>query len=67
MSDNGIKKPGPTGANLFIFHLPSDYRDVDLMEKFRPFGNVISARVIIQQDGKSKGFGFVSFDDPVSA
>jgi len=41
-----MKKPGPAGANLFIFHLPSNYKDTDLLRLFKEFGNVISARVI---------------------
>ncbi len=42
--------------------------DSDLMELFSPYGNVISARVMTEpKTGKSKGFGFVSFDRPESA
>ena len=38
------------------------------MELFSPYGNVISARVMTEpRSGKSKGFGFVSFDRPESA
>ena len=38
------------------------------MELFSPYGNVISARVMTEpRTGKSKGFGFVSFDSPESA
>jgi CUG-BP- and ETR3-like factor len=38
------------------------------MELFSPYGNVISARVMTEpRSGKSKGFGFVSFDKPESA
>jgi hypothetical protein len=31
--DDG-KKHGPAGANLFIFHLPTDYKDSDLERLF---------------------------------
>ena len=51
------KKHGPPGANLFIFHLPNDYRDSDLEKLFSEFGEVISARVNTRPDGTSKGFG----------
>jgi len=62
------KKTGPAGSNLFVFHLPNDHKDSDLMELFSPYGNVISARVMTEpRSGKSKGFGFVSFDRPESA
>lgn len=57
------KKTGPPGANLFVFHLPNEHKDSDLMDLFSSYGNVISARVMTDpKTGKSKGFGFVSFD-----
>lgn len=52
-----MKKPGPPGANLFIFHLPNDYKDSDLMNLFSKHGNVISARIMTKPDGKSRGYG----------
>jgi RNA recognition motif-containing protein len=35
---------GPEGANLFVFHLPSDVTESRLQALFRPYGNVISVR-----------------------
>lgn len=59
---------GPAGSNLFIYHLPPNFADRDLALTFAPFGNVISARVYVDKTtGLSKGFGFVSYDNPISA
>jgi RNA recognition motif-containing protein len=59
---------GPDGANLFIFHIPNHFTNVDMYQLFCPFGNLLSVRIMVEKNtGRSRGFGFVSYDSPESA
>eukprot|EP00742_Colponemidia_sp_Colp-10_P001102 GILJ01001192.1.p1 GENE.GILJ01001192.1~~GILJ01001192.1.p1 ORF type:complete len:430 (+),score=58.33 GILJ01001192.1:130-1290(+) len=64
---SGPSANGPPGGNLFVFHLPNEWTENELLAHFAPFGNVISARIMIEKDtGRSRGFGFVSYDNSQS-
>jgi CUG-BP- and ETR3-like factor len=59
---------GPAGCNLFVFHLPIEWLEPELVSYFAPFGNVISSRIMCDKTtGKSKGYGFISYDNQLSA
>jgi hypothetical protein len=46
--------------NLFINHVPLDMNDAELLSLFSPFGDIDSAKVMVDlQTGQSKGYGFV--------
>ncbi|EST04945.1 Polyadenylate-binding protein/Hyperplastic disc protein [Kalmanozyma brasiliensis GHG001] len=47
--------------NLFVKNLDATLTTQDLLDVFRAFGQVVSALVKQDEQGKSKGFGFVSF------
>jgi RNA recognition motif-containing protein len=68
-SSQNMRPPeGPSGANLFIYHLPRDLTNADLATLFSPFGNLVSAKVFVdKKTSESKGFGFVSYEAVDSA
>ena len=64
----GAKAAGPKNCNLFIFHLPNECTNQQLYDLFRPYGNIISVRIMIDNaTGRSRGFGFVSYEDQNAA
>jgi ELAV like protein 2/3/4 len=51
------------GANLYIAGLPKTISQEELEEIFRPFGEIITSRVLIQEgNDKPKGVGFIRYD-----
>ena len=67
-STDRMQVEGPNGSNLFIYHLPTQFGDAELLATFAPFGCVLSARVFVDRRTRlSKCFGFVSYDNPLSA
>ena len=56
------------GNKLYVGNLPYGVRDEDLHEAFGAFGNVSSAKVMMERDtGRSKGFGFVEMTSDAEA
>jgi splicing factor 3B subunit 4 len=63
MQANKEKRAVDVGANLFVGGLDAEVDDKMLHDTFGAFGGILSCRVMCDpDDGKSKGFGFVSFD-----
>ncbi|ORM41161.1 Flowering time control protein FCA [Babesia sp. Xinjiang] len=59
---------GPPGANLFIFHIPNEWTQFDLVRTFSQFGKILSSRIAADKStGRHKGYAFVSYDSPESA
>lgn len=69
---SGVAPRGPKGSNgptkLFVGGLSWDTGREQLEAAFARFGVVVEATVVTDRDtGKSRGFGFVTFDRPIDA
>jgi len=54
--------------NIYVSNLSFNVQDEDLRGFFTPYGEVTSAKVIMDKfTGKSKGFGFVEMSDSAAA
>ncbi len=53
---------------LYVGNLSYSMRDDNLRQQFAAFGQVESAKVMMERDsGRSKGFGFVEMSSPAEA
>ena len=64
-----------TGANIskiqdhntFVRKIPKDYGSKGLEEYYKKFGEIMACKVSIDENYKSRGYGFVCFKDPEAA
>ena len=54
-------------TNVYVKNFGDDFTSDNLRREFEKFGVVVGAVVMKDETGKSKGFGFVSFDDHKAA
>uniref|UniRef100_A0A0P4VV28 RRM domain-containing protein n=1 Tax=Scylla olivacea TaxID=85551 RepID=A0A0P4VV28_SCYOL len=61
------------GANLYVSGLPKSMTQQDLENMFRPYGSIITSRILCDnitgeiRSGLSKGVGFIRFDQRIEA
>lgn len=53
-------------TNVYVKNFGDELNDETLKEMFEKYGTITSHRVMVK-DGKSRGFGFVAFENPESA
>ncbi|XP_015518201.1 polyadenylate-binding protein 1 isoform X1 [Neodiprion pinetum] len=54
-------------TNVYVKNFGEDMNDEKLREMFEKYGPINSHKVMSKDDGKSRGFGFVAFEDPEAA
>jgi len=54
-------------TNVFIKNLSEEYDESKLTDMFNNYGKISSVKIMRNDEGKSKGFGFVSFESPEEA
>ena len=54
-------------TNVYIKNFGEDMTDEGFKELVDEFGKILSLKVVINDQGRSKGFGFVSFETPEEA
>ncbi|KAM0756209.1 polyadenylate binding protein [Meredithblackwellia eburnea MCA 4105] len=55
------------GVNLYVKNLDDDVTEEKLQAEFEPFGQITSCKIMSDEKGVSKGFGFVCFSAPDEA
>jgi polyadenylate-binding protein len=54
-------------TNVYVKNFGDDFSDEEMKKLFEPYGEIQIMRIMRTEDGKSRGFGFVSFAEPDSA
>jgi len=54
-------------TNVYVKNFGDDLDDDKMLELFSQYGKITSHRVMVNEEGKSKGFGFVAFEEPEAA
>lgn len=55
------------GRNLYVKHISLDLEDKDLQAMFEKFGTITSSKIMVDEQGQSRGFGFVCFSSSEEA
>jgi polyadenylate-binding protein len=63
--DPNLRKTGV--GNLFIKNLDPPVGHKELYDHFSEYGSILSCKVAMNEQGESKGYGFVHYEDPKCA
>mmetsp|Transcript_19052 Transcript_19052/g.57565 ORF Transcript_19052/g.57565 Transcript_19052/m.57565 type:complete len:186 (+) Transcript_19052:158-715(+) len=67
-SPDGRRSSDDVVSTIYVGGISFDTNERSLQDYFEKFGNVVETKVVIDREtGRSKGYGFVKFDDPRDA
>ncbi|GLT58964.1 hypothetical protein SLA2020_318170 [Shorea laevis] len=66
-SDRILPSPDAKYTNLYMKNLDPDITEEDLHERFSEFGKIASLVIAKDDNGASRGYGFINFDSPDDA
>ena len=61
------KRDSEPGTQIFVKNCPKEWTHEDLYQEFVSFGEINSAKISIDANFQSRGYGFVEFKDAESA
>lgn len=56
-----------TQCNLYVKHLDDSFDETKLRSTFEPYGRILSCKLVRDENGASRGFGYVCFSLPEEA
>ncbi|KAK6152347.1 hypothetical protein DH2020_014982 [Rehmannia glutinosa] len=66
-SDRAVPSHEAKYANLYVKNLDTSFSEEVLKEKFSQYGKIVSLVISKDENGASRGFGFVNFENPDDA
>ncbi|ETO19864.1 hypothetical protein RFI_17363, partial [Reticulomyxa filosa] len=54
-------------SNLYVTNIPPHWTNDRLVQLFKPFGFVVESRILLDENEKSRGVGFVRMDNHINA
>ena len=62
-----VNSNGNFAVLMLLQNLAESIDNVGLHDLFQEYGNILSSKIVISEDGKSKGFGYIQFGSEESA